>query len=74
MSTGADAIGAPWGKKREKNLSPWVIKPIIVTPMKMNADIANVTARWLVNVNAPGIKPSKFPNKININKEKMKGK
>ena len=69
------ALGTPLGAKNPRNFNkPCLAIAIKVTSMKIKNDIAKVTIIWLVQVKLYGSIPSKFPNKININKEKINDK
>ena len=48
---GNKTIGTPLGTNNFKYPKPCLIKPIIVTPINMNAANTNVTIIWLVTVN-----------------------
>ena len=70
---GNKTVGTPLGTKILKYLNPCLIKPIIVTAMKINNAIISVTIIWLVTVNSTSI-PIMLQNKTNINKLKINGK
>lgn len=46
---GNKANGQPAGTSREKNLSPWVIKPNIVAPKTIVKLREKVNTKWLVD-------------------------
>lgn len=50
ISKGTIINGTFLGKKREKKFRPWVFKPIILIPIKIDNDNANVKVMWLVTV------------------------
>ena len=49
-------------------------KPIIVTPININAANTNVTIMWLVTVNVYGIIPNMLQNNTNIKSENINEK
>jgi hypothetical protein len=71
---GANAIGAPDGRKSDKKWKPWVWIPITLIPKKVTTAKPRVTTIWLVTVKLYGIIPNKLQNNIKENTEKITGK
>tara|TARA_B100000674_G_C37422774_1_gene725830 strand:+ start:179 stop:523 length:345 start_codon:yes stop_codon:yes gene_type:complete len=71
---GNKTIGTPLGTNNFKYPKPCLIKPIIVTPININAAKTKVTIMWLVTVNVYGIIPNMLQNKTNMNRENINEK
>lgn len=65
---GNKANGQPAGTSREKNLSPWVIKPNIVAPRTIVKLREKVSTKWLVVAKLYGTRPIRLFINITINK------
>ena len=50
INSGAITNGEPGGRKNEKKCSPCLAMAMAVTPTKITAAMAKVTAMWLVKV------------------------
>ena len=66
---GNKTTGTPLGTKIFKYLKPWITKPKIVTPIKINIANAKVTIIWLVTVKVYGIIPNILQKRTNIMNE-----
>ena len=72
--SGNRTMGTPLGTNSFKYPTPCLIKPIMVTPMNINAAKTNVTMIWLVTVKVYGIIPNMLQNKTNMKSEKTNEK
>lgn len=73
-SNGNSAKGQPAGTKREKNLSPCLLKPKIVAPKTIVKLSENVNIKWLVEAKLYGTIPIKLFTKIKTNNAYINGK
>src|SRR6266849_9602127 len=73
-SRSSSGTGMPFGAKKVKKYQPCRISAMTVTPTKMKAARAKVTAMWLVKVKLYGTMPMRLPNSTNMKSEKTKGK
>ena len=71
---GNKTIGTPLGTNSFKYPNLCLIKPIIVTPIKINPAKTKVTIMWLVTVKVYGIIPNMLQNKTNMNSENINEK
>ena len=73
-SKGNRPKGQPAGTKREKNLSPCLLKPKIVAPKTIVKLSENVNIKWLVEAKLYGTIPIKLFTKIKTNNAYINGK
>ena len=71
---GNNPRGQPAGTKREKNLSPCLLKPKIVAPKTIVKLSENVNIKWLVEAKLYGTIPIKLFTKIKTNNAYINGK
>jgi hypothetical protein len=73
-TNGSKNFGTPLGANIPRKPKPCKNIPNVIINRNTTAARVNVAIIWLVNVNIPGINPTRFPNNINKNIENTKGK